>query len=142
MGTTWEVDMDKSNQNKYDLLGIPFGTAMNQLRKNIMFDMMKQLNKDICFRCGEKIETVKDFSIEHKKAWQQDRNPKESFYDLNNITFSHLKCNIGAGKKMERQPLIHGTLTAYAYCKCDKYKEAGNTQKRGWRKANINRKVA
>ena len=29
--------------------------------------------------------------------WLDSINPKESFFDINNIAFSHLSCNVGAG---------------------------------------------
>lgn len=112
---------ENGNKNKDKLLGMPHGTASHQLRKMIMFQMIQELKRDICFRCGEKIENIEDLSIEHIVAWQQSENPKESFFDLKNISFSHLNCNIGIGKKMERQATIHGTRIAYKHgCRCEK----------------------
>lgn len=88
--------MDSSNKHRAELLGEPFGTATAKLRKAIMFQLVQETNKDVCFRCGEKIKTIEDLSIEHKKSWARAENPKETFFDLNNITFSHLKCNVDA----------------------------------------------
>ena len=85
--------MNNANKKKYDLLGVPFGTASNQLRKAIMFQLIQKTNEDICYRCGKKIENIDDFSIDHKNSWLKAENPKEAFFDLKNITFSHLKCN-------------------------------------------------
>lgn len=91
----------------------------------------------------KKIENIDDFSIEHMEAWQQAKNPKEAFFDLDNISFSHLKCNIAVGKKMEKQPPIHGLSTTYksGKCKCPKCTEATKMYMREWRKTNKNRKV-
>lgn len=41
-------------------------TALNKLRKLILFSLVPQTNQDICFRCQAKIETVEKLSIEHK----------------------------------------------------------------------------
>lgn len=96
------------NKNKDQLLGISHGTAMHRLRKAIMFDMAKQLGKDICHQCSKRIETIEEFSIEHIQAWQRSNNPSEAFFDLKNISFSHLSCNIGAGLKVNKpKPNYH-----------------------------------
>lgn len=79
------------NENKDKFLNMPHGTACNKLRKMIMFDLLKQLNKNFCYKCGKSIETIEDLSIEHKKPWLYV--DKKLFWDLNNIAFSHLKCN-------------------------------------------------
>ncbi len=89
--------MNNSNNNKNKFLGIPYGTACYKLRKMIMFDLVKQLNKNFCYRCKERIEHMKDFSIDHKKCWLGVN--KELFWDLNNIAFSHLRCNISHGSR-------------------------------------------
>jgi len=85
------MNKSKTNRNKNEFLGIAYGTACSKLRKMIMFDLLKQLNKDVCYKCGKQIENVDDFSIEHKNPWLYV--DKDLFWDLNNITFSHLKCN-------------------------------------------------
>lgn len=94
--------MKENNNKKDELLGMSHGTASNQLRKMILFSLIQELNKDVCFRCGNKIERIEDLSIEHKEAWQSAENPKKSFFDLGNITFSHLNCNISAGYRNEK----------------------------------------
>ena len=72
-------------------LGMSHGAATNKLRKNILFSFAQRLNEDICFKCGEKIESVNDLSIEHKLPWEN--RSVELFWDLSNITFSHSVCN-------------------------------------------------
>ena len=93
--------MNKSNAKKSKQLGINYGTACHQLRQSILFSFIKKLKLHICYRCG-KLLTVKTFSIEHKKAWSITKAPKQNFFNLRNISFSHLKCNIGAGSKPNR----------------------------------------
>lgn len=90
--------MENGNKRKYELLGEPHGTANARLRKMILFMLIQELGKDTCWRCGRKI-TIDTLSIEHKIDWQGAENPKECFFDLENITFSHLKCNIEAADK-------------------------------------------
>ena len=84
--------MSTSSYRKSIFLGMPFGTASNQLRKRIMLNLLQKLGEDFCYRCGQKIETVDELSIEHKKAWQGV--DISLFWDLDNIAFSHLDCNI------------------------------------------------
>lgn len=77
--------------NKSLFLGIPYGTAAGRLRKNILFSLVVRLGEDVCFKCSERILSVEELSIEHKEPWQNVK--KEMFWDLNNIAFSHLRCN-------------------------------------------------
>jgi|SRR5208282_768052 len=81
-----------ANEKKAVQLGMPLGTASAQLRKMILFALVQETGKDACFRCGRKIETIEEFSIEHKESWL-DRTV-ELFWDLKNIAFSHLSCNV------------------------------------------------
>ena len=130
---------------KDELLGMPFGTAMNKLRKALLFRMAQQLNLDQCYRCGNKINFVNDLSIEHKDSWQQADDPIKSFFDLDNIAFSHLRCNSVAGGREGGQHFFtghipwntgkrtpHGTFTRYNShgCRCEQCKQANTIEKR------------
>ena len=81
------------SNEKSKQLGMSFGKANSQLRKMIMFNLVKECNKDVCYRCNKKIEKIEDLSIQHKISWMYSKNPKELFFDLTNIAFSHLSCN-------------------------------------------------
>lgn len=83
-----------SNSSKDRTLGMPHGTANGRLRKNILFHLLKKHNENVCVRCGRLIDVVEDLSIEHIKPWEGVS--ADLFWDLSNIAFSHLKCNIGA----------------------------------------------
>lgn len=72
-------------------LGMSHGTAANRLRKMILFNLLRKLNEDVCFKCGKKIDTAEELSIEHKLPWEG--RSTELFWDLNNIAFSHIGCN-------------------------------------------------
>ena len=84
--------MNDRKQRVVEQLGMPPGTAANRLRKNILFHLLCRLEENVCFRCKEKIQTVDDLSIEHKEPWEG--RSAELFWNLNNIAFSHLTCNV------------------------------------------------
>ncbi len=65
--------------------------ARGRLIKIILFDLAKRLSLDICFQCGTKIETLDEFTIEHKKPWLH-KDP-QLFWAVENIAFSHHLCN-------------------------------------------------
>src|SRR5688572_4097230 len=88
--------MDNSNARRTVLLGLPFGTAQNKLRKSLLFEFARRLGLLGCYRCNGPIESIEVFSIEHKKSWMMSDNPQETFYDLDNIAFSHIRCNVAA----------------------------------------------
>ena len=88
--------MNKGNKVKADALGMPIGTASNRLRKMILFSLVCQLELNTCHQCGKEILSVGDLSIEHKEPWLQADDPVTSFFDLDNIAFSHLSCNVAA----------------------------------------------
>jgi len=88
-----------SATKKASLLGMPFGTATQRLRKNVLFCVLQATGLDHCYRCGEPIESVDDLSMEHIVPWQSADDPKAVFFDVENISFSHLKCNVGAANR-------------------------------------------
>lgn len=110
--------MSDYNKKKNDQLGMPVGTASNRLRKMIIFDYAQKCGHDKCFQCGEKIDNIDNFSIEHKVPYLDSEDPTFLFFDLNNIGFSHLSCNSSASRK--RQP-THGLHSTYsnAGCRCE-----------------------
>ena len=84
-------------RNKY-VNGVPVGTAANRLRKQVMFHLLKRLGENICYRCGKIIVSADDLSIDHKDSWIDNH---DSFWDLDNIAFSHFLCNsLAADRKL------------------------------------------
>lgn len=84
---------------------MPYGTAMHQLRKMIVFHLAQRLGEDFCFKCGKLIETVQEFSIDHKMPWLHAETAL--FWSLDNIAFSHRVCNRPdklAGRKPREAP--------------------------------------
>ena len=82
---------------KAEQLGMPWGTACGRLRKLILFHLLEQLGQNICFHCNETIESAEALSIEHKVPWQGSE--PELFWDMDNIAFSHLACNVAAANR-------------------------------------------
>ena len=91
--------MSNGNRIKAEFLGMPYGTAMNRLRKQLMFKFLKELGYDVCYKCETLIESAEELSIEHKEPWLG--RDVDKFWDLDNIAFSHLRCNTrhNTGKK-------------------------------------------
>src|SRR6266478_8243444 len=87
----WESQKQKSLQ-----LGMSFGKAGAILRKNLLFILATKCNLDFCFRCGNQIKDLNDFTIDHKISWLYSANPSNLFFDVNNVAFSHASCNLGA----------------------------------------------
>jgi hypothetical protein len=83
--------MNARGARKSAFLGMPHGTAANRLRKMVMFSLLEKYGENVCFKCSEKIETAEELSIEHKQPWEGIS--VELFWSLDNIAFSHLKCN-------------------------------------------------
>lgn len=99
-------------------LGINLSTARNRLLKDILFSLLVETGKDTCYRCKNPL-SKEDFSIEHITPWLHSANPTDLYFDLNNISFSHMHCNTIA--RRPRQAPNHGTASKYAAgCRCDK----------------------
>ena len=115
--------MNINNHKKNEQLGMPFGTANNRLRKIVLFELLKKHGENICFQCGNIIESVDELSLEHKVPWLNSENPQNFFFNLENIGFSHLCCNVGARRYKESE---HGTYKRYSKykCRCDLCKKA------------------
>ena len=96
-------------------LGMNPATASGRLVKDTLFRLAVESGHK-CFQCGEELERD-SFSIEHKEPWLDSDNPKGSFFDQNNIAFSHLSCNAAAA----RQPHQKGCGSSAQYrrgCRC------------------------
>ena len=131
--------MTKSNDKKAAQLGMSIGMATHKLRKAIMFDLVKKAGIDRCYRCGEQILDIDNFSIEHKERWLDSENPQKLFFDLNNIAFSHLGCNSSSKRNgHERIAMKHGTLVKYKNrkCRCSLCKKANAEYSRLWKSKN------
>lgn len=84
---------NNSNTKKNKALGMHHSTAQHRLRGMLFYNALVELGKNMCYRCGEEINSSNELSIEHKTAWLNSEDPVYYFWDLNNIAYSHRKCN-------------------------------------------------
>lgn len=83
-------------------LGMNPSTASGRLMKDILFNFVVKTGSDTCHQCGEQISR-ENFSVEHKTPWLDSEDPVGLYFDLSNIAYSHLRCNVAA----RRVPKIH-----------------------------------
>jgi len=88
--------MGASKDKKSVQLGMNPSTASGRLVKDLLFSFIEK-SGCACYRCGEPL-TRDTFSIEHKEPWLDSDNPSENYFDLGNISYSHLSCNISAAR--------------------------------------------
>jgi hypothetical protein len=129
---------ETSNEKKRRLLGQPYGTANGQLRKLLLFKFAKQLGLGSCHRCSVLIDDIEDFSIEHTVPWEGAVNPVETFFNLDTIAFSHLRCNSGAGLRHKglRESTKHGIIRYDNGCRCEICVTAHSDKARNWKRKN------
>lgn len=129
--------MSKHNKKKATQLGMPYGTACNRLRKQVLFRLLQQQEKDHCYRCGDAIVHIDQLSMEHKIPWLNSEDPKGLFWDLDNISFSHLSCNAGASRGHEQVKQTKcGTRVKYMThgCRCKECTQAASKHRQKYRK--------
>ena len=124
-------------------LGIDAGTAHNRLVKDLLWKFIVQCETTKCFRCG--LEMCREtYSVEHKIPWRGTDNARGLFFDLDNVTFSHLKCNMAAARKPTKLTEIpHGTISGYNHhnCRCDLCKIASRDKRRRSRKKKLEQNI-
>jgi hypothetical protein len=84
----WNTNTQKEIHKQ---LGMPMGTACHRLKQQLFFKLLKELKKNFCYDCKKEILTANEVSVQHKKVWLHI-DPR-LFWDLDNIAFSHKKCN-------------------------------------------------
>lgn len=111
--------MKNNNKLKDERLSMSHSTAAHRLRKSVLFKYVQKANEHFCYKCGAEIESIEDFSIEHKTPWLYSDDPLSLFMDLNNIAFSHLKCNNADSSPSRRKMSPEG----YSWCSvCKQHK--------------------
>lgn len=126
-------------EKRTKMLGMSSGCAQHRLRKSLMFSMAKKLNITKCFRCNKEIECEVDFSIDHKIGWESKENSVELFFDIENIAFSHLSCNIGAAEKKNKKysSRAESYRDYYSRSKLDGRFERDRERRKRWRKNRL-----
>jgi len=127
--------VSKTNRKRSEFLGMPFGTATNRLRKQVLFRLLEKYGENTCCICNLKIEKVEQLSIEHKISWLNSDNPVFNFWDLDNIGFAHLKCNrpttVGINKSLRNSPKDDSNSIC-SDCKLEKPRTLFNKRKDRW----------
>jgi hypothetical protein len=82
-----------------ETFGMHQGSVQWKLYKQIMFHQSVRLNENICYRCGKRIDNMDECSVEHKEPWLGSKNPIKLYFDSENLTWSHRKCNKAHLKK-------------------------------------------
>lgn len=117
----------KRMNKKTEQLGMSPSTASGRLVKDILWSMICEIGKDACCKCGFKMAR-ETFSIEHVVPWLDSDDPVGKFFDLKNIAFSHIKCNVAAARKQRK---TCGSVAEYRRgCKCSLCMKASATQRK------------
>jgi len=74
-------------------------TAQSRLLRDILWSLVVETGRNYCCKCKEVMDR-NTFSIEHIKPWLDSEDPVGLFYDLENISFSHLTCNISNARRV------------------------------------------
>lgn len=98
-------------------------TAQHRLLKDILWNLILKTNQNFCCKCGCEM-TRADFSIEHVEPWLDSDDPVRLFFDMNNISFSHLVCNMAS-----RRPPSHKVQDREDYYRKVREKDAERKRK-------------
>lgn len=63
--------MKESRKKKDEQLGMPLGTASAKLRKSILFSLLRESHKNVCYQCGITKSTLAN--IARGETFQYDR---------------------------------------------------------------------
>tara|TARA_R110002110_G_scaffold69614_1_gene187509 strand:+ start:187 stop:573 length:387 start_codon:yes stop_codon:yes gene_type:complete len=110
-------------EKKKKQLGMDPGTASHRLRKSILFSFAQKLGYCWCYQCATEIKDIDKFTIEHKEPWLDSDKPSETFFNLDNIAFSHDTCNYAAARYRKAKPCP--SVNSYRMgCRCGGCKKA------------------
>lgn len=109
------------SDNKKRQLGMNPSTASARLVKDLLWNFVETTGQSACCKCGEPMSR-ETFSIEHVAPWLDSDDPVGLYFDLGNISYSHLRCNIADARKTRA---VCGTETNYNRgCRCDPCRSA------------------
>lgn len=93
------------SEKKRSQLGMNPSTASGRLVKDLLWRFIQQAGQDTCCKCGDPMSR-ETFSIEHVVPWLDSEDPVSRYFDPENISYSHLLCNVSdirANKKYETE---------------------------------------
>jgi hypothetical protein len=85
-----------ANAAKTAFLGLSFGAANHRLHRAVMWSLIEQCGRTDCFRCGSPMDES-TYSVDHREPWLGES--VALFWDMQNIEFSHLRCNVDARRR-------------------------------------------
>jgi hypothetical protein len=106
-------------------------SASHRLARMWLFKLLQDAGQDVCFRCGKRIETLTEFTTDHKQPWLH-ASPV-LFWDLTNLAASHRRCNSGArrsGQKKKYPDRKTGKRVAFSRMYSDPVKKAAWNKRR------------
>ena len=102
-------------------LGMNPSTASGRLVKDLLWHFISTTTDALCCKCNQPLERS-TFSVEHIEPWLDSDDPVGNYFNISNIGFSHLRCNIA---DVRRKTAQCGSHRAYAKgCRCTLCKEA------------------
>ena len=110
--------MTKTKDKKTVQLGMNPSTASGKLVKDIIWNFILLTKQHKCYVCGSLMDRD-TFSIEHKIPWLDSDDPKQLYFDLNNIGFSHHICNISRKRSGQIKPVCGNVQKYKTGCRCD-----------------------
>jgi hypothetical protein len=124
------------SKKKHQQLGMNAGTASGRLSRMLLFRFVQDAGQDVCFQCACKIESIEDFSIEHKKPWLDSDDPAGVFFDLDNIAYSHKRCNFAASRTNKKYSSREERMAARRASNRKSWRKHYSTE---WRRAKYKR---
>tara|TARA_R100001082_G_C4342056_1_gene150589 strand:+ start:515 stop:904 length:390 start_codon:yes stop_codon:yes gene_type:complete len=109
---------------KAEQLGMNPSTASHRLKKNLLFNLSERLDINWCYQCGAEITSSEEMTIEHKEPWLDSNNPKDNFFNIDNIAFSHPSCNYSASRGRGITKPCPSVAAYRAGCRCSGCKKA------------------
>lgn len=96
-------------KRRAEQLNMPYGTASNKLRLKVIFDLLRQFDKNYCSKCSGLIVAPESLSVAHHKHWM-DEDPA-LFWKTENIAFMHRECPNVARQETENMSIIEVNIT-------------------------------
>lgn len=117
------------SDKKQKQLGMNPSTASGRLVKDLLWNFVETTGQSACCKCGEPMSR-ETFSIEHVAPWLDSDDPVGLYFDIENIRYSHLRCNV-TDRRDTRVLKPCGTIAAYDRgCRCDSCVETKSDYKR------------
>lgn len=103
------------SDKKAKQLGMNPSTASGRLVKDLLWNFVKTTGQDACCKCSEPMSR-ETFSIEHVTPWLDSEDPVGLYFDIDNISYSHLRCNVETARRKKAEC---GTTSKYrGGCRC------------------------